>query len=86
MWKKMMILGVTSFLLGCSVETKYELKKFYKDPLSPAAIMMKGTYAGVVETFNSLDACLQMKEQVERDDRNTGYTNSRFVCDKKENI
>ena len=62
---------------------QYELKKFYKDPNSPAAKMMGSTYAGVVETFNSMSACLQMKEQVEKDDQKIGYTNSRFVCDKK---
>lgn len=72
------------FLQGCFGD-QYELKKYYKDPNSPAAQMMGGTYAGVVETFNSMEACLQMKEQVERDDRNIGYTNSRFVCDKKQN-
>lgn len=69
-------------LQGC-FGTKYELKKYYKDPLSAAAKMMGGTYAGVVETFNSMEACLQMKSQVEQDDRNIGYTNSRFVCDEK---
>ena len=86
MYKKFIPLSIVSLLVGCSGGTEYELKKFYKDPLSPAAIMMGGTYAGVVKTFNSLDACLQMKKQVERDDRNISYTNSRFVCDEKESI
>ncbi len=76
------LIGTAFVLQGC-FNTEYELKKYYKDPDSLAAIMMGGTYAGVVETFNSLDACLQMKMQVERDDRNIGYTNSRFVCDEK---
>ncbi|WP_301387892.1 hypothetical protein [Thalassolituus sp. UBA2590] len=74
---------ILTFLLQGCFGTEYELKKYYKDPNSPAAKMMGGTYAGVVETFNSMEACLQMKEQVERDDRNIGYTNSRFVCDEK---
>ncbi len=82
-YRIILLLGIISLLLGCSGGTEYELKKYYKDPASPTAIMMGGTYAGVVKTFSSLDACLQMKEQVERDDRNTGYTNSRFVCDEK---
>ena len=77
------LIGTVFVLQGC-FNTEYELKKYYKDPDSLAAIMMMGeTYAGVVETFNSLDACLQMKIQVERDDVNIGYTNSRFVCDEK---
>lgn len=80
---RLVLLVVTLILLQGCFGTKYELKKYYKDPNSAAARMMGGTYAGVVETFNSLDACLQMKEQVERDDLNIGYTNSRFVCDKK---
>jgi hypothetical protein len=70
------------FLTGCFSD-EYELKKYYKDPNSAAAQMMGSTYAGVVETFNSLAACRDMKAQVERDDRNIGYTNSRFVCDEK---
>ena len=71
------------FLSGCFNEDKYELKKFYKDPNSPAAIMMGSMYAGVVATFNSRDACMQMKSQAEEDDKAIGYKNSRFVCDKK---
>jgi hypothetical protein len=82
MYRLLILLVFLGVLQGCSGESEYELKKFYKDPLSPAAIMMGGTYAGVVATFNSLGACLQMKEQVEQEDRNIGYMNSRFVCDK----
>tara|TARA_R110000868_G_scaffold406619_1_gene687196 strand:- start:490 stop:831 length:342 start_codon:yes stop_codon:yes gene_type:complete len=78
-----MVVICAAILLQACFSTKYELKKYYKDPNSPAARIMGGTYAGVVETFNSMDACLQMKEQVARDDRNIGYTNSRFVCDEK---
>ena len=74
---------ISAVLLQGCFGTEYELKKYYKDPGSPAAILMGGTYAGVVATFNSRDACMQMKEQVELDDRNIGYTNSRFVCDEK---
>lgn len=68
-------------LQGCSKE--YELKKFYKDPNSPAAVLMGSTYAGVLETFNSMGACEEMKREVEADDEAIGYTNSRFVCDEK---
>lgn len=82
MLRVIIILILANLLQGC-FGTKYELKKYYKDPNSPAAQLMGGTYAGVVETFNSMDACLQMKEQVERDDQRIGYTNSRFVCDKR---
>ena len=82
MLKAIFVIFFVILLQGC-FGTEYELKKYYKDPNSPAAKMMGGTYAGVVETFNSLDACLQMKEQVERDDLNIGYTNARFVCDEK---
>ena len=77
------LLGIVSLLQGCFGGTEHELRKYYKDPDSPAARLMGGTYAGVVETFNSQDDCLQMQELVERDDRNTGYTNSRFVCVEK---
>lgn len=80
---RILSLVIASIILQGCFGTEYELKKYYKDPHSAAAQMMGGTYAGIVETFNSLDACLQMKEQVERDDRNIGYTNSRFVCDEK---
>jgi hypothetical protein len=75
-----LLLCVLFSLQGC-FGTEYELKKYYKDPFSAAAKFMGGTYAGVVETFNSLDAFMQMKQQVEKDDRDIGYTNSRFVCD-----
>ena len=44
---------------------------------------MGTTYAGVVDTFDSLDACLEAKDQVELDDRAIGYTNSRFECEQK---
>ena len=50
---------------------------------SPAAQLLGSTYAGVVETFNSFNACMQMKEDVEKEDIRIGYTNSRFVCDVK---
>ena len=79
----MLILVTMIILQGCFGGEEYELKKYYKDPESPAAKMMGSTYAGVIETFNTLNACLQMKEQVEADDRKIGYTNSRFVCDAK---
>lgn len=77
-----LLLCVLFSLQGC-FGTEYELKKYYKNPFSAAAKMMGGTYAGVVETFNTLEACMQMKQQVEKDDRDIGYTNSRFVCDEK---
>ena len=80
---KFILLGTVVFLQGCSPAETYELKKYYKDSTSAAAKMMGGTYAGVIETFSSLEDCLQMKEQVERDDSESGYTNSRFVCDQK---
>jgi len=70
-------------LQACSDNKQFELKKFYKDPYSPAAQLLGSTYAGVIETFNSLNACMQMKEDVENEDRKIGYTNSRFVCDEK---
>ena len=82
MMKMALLLCLVFALQGC-FSTEYELKKYYKDPYSAAAQIMGGTYAGVVETFNSLEACMQMKNQVEKDDRNIGYTNSRFVCDEK---
>lgn len=80
---KFILIVVSAILLQGCFGTEYELKKYYKDANSPAARMMGGTYAGVVETFSSREACLQMKEQVERDDRKMNYTNSRFVCDEK---
>lgn len=82
MIRMMLFLSVIFSLQGC-FGTEYELKKYYKDPFSAAAKLMGGTYAGVVETFNTLDACMQMKQQVEKDDQDIGYTNSRFVCDEK---
>lgn len=81
--RKILIIILALFLQGCFGENEYELKKYYKDSGSAAALLMGGTYAGVVETFNSLDACLEMKNQAERDDERIGYTNSRFVCDVK---
>jgi hypothetical protein len=83
---KSVVMGkiISAFLLeillqGC-FGSEYELQKFYRDPNSPAARMMGGIYAGVVDTFSSLEACLDTKADVERDDREIGYTNSRFVC------
>lgn len=73
---------LVAFLSGCSDE-KHELHKYYKDPLSPAAILMGGTYAGVVDEFNTLDECLETKAEVEKDDAEIGYTNSLFKCKKK---
>lgn len=71
-------------LTGCINDstTKYNLNKYYKDPYSEAALMMGSTYAGVVSSFNSLDACLEMKYQVEQDNLKVGYTNSIFRCEK----
>lgn len=80
---RILLLFMSTILLQGCFGSEYELKKYYKDPNSAAARMLGGIYAGVVENFNSLDACLQMKDQVERDDRDIGYTNSRFVCDEK---
>ena len=80
---KFIFVLVSMVLLQGCFGTKYELKKYYRDPTSAAALIMGGTYAGVVETFNSMDACLQMKSQAEQDDHDIGYTNSRFVCDTK---
>ena len=82
MYKIIVFIGLSILLQGC-FSPEFELKKYYKDPDSPAARMMGGTFAGVVETFNSLEACMQMKEKVEMDDRRINYTNSRFVCDEK---
>lgn len=70
------------FLSGCSGE-KYELHKYYKDPLSQAAILMGGTYAGIVDEFNTLGECLETKAEVEKDDAEIGYTNSLFECKNK---
>ncbi len=70
-------------LQGCFEDSTYELKKYYKDPNSPAAIMMGGTYAGVVDEFDSLDECNEMKLRVEKDDRDIGYSNSLFECEEK---
>ena len=82
--KKLFTFLAFAFLLqGCFGGEEYELRKYYRDPYSPAALMMGGMYAGVVERFDSQDACLSMKEGVEEDDRKIGYTNSRFVCAKK---
>lgn len=81
--KSLILLLAIASLSGCVEKEEYELKKYYKDATSPAAQLMGGTYAGVLETFNSLDACLQMIKQVERDDREIGYTNARWVCDTK---
>ena len=81
--KKVFVIASTVALLQGCLGTEYELQKFYRDPNSPAARLMGGLYAGVVETFSSMEACLQMKADVERDDRNIGYTNSRFLCVEK---
>ncbi|MCU7840900.1 MAG: hypothetical protein KZQ94_16165 [Candidatus Thiodiazotropha sp. (ex Troendleina suluensis)] len=81
--KSLILLLAIASLSGCVEKEEYELKKYYKDATSPAAKLMGGTYAGVVETFNSIDACMEMKKQIEQDDRDIGYTNARFVCDKK---
>ena len=62
---------------------KYELHKYYKNPISPAAVLMGGTYAGVVDEFETLDECIETKAEVEKDDAAIGYTNSLFKCEKK---
>jgi len=74
---------VLMLLSSCSKNEKYELQKYYRDAYSPAAQIMGGTYAGVVETFNSKAACEDMKREVEADDRRIGYDNSMFICDIK---
>jgi hypothetical protein len=81
--KKVLYVASLALLLQGCFGAEYELQKFYRDPSSPAARMMGGMYAGVVGTFRSMDACLNMKGAVERDDRKIGYTNSRFVCVEK---
>jgi hypothetical protein len=83
MIKNIICIVIALFICSCSESKEYELKKYYKDPYSRAAQMMGSTYAGVVEKFNSLPACEEMKRQVEAGDRKIGYTNSRFVCDLK---
>lgn len=80
---KITLIIFTVLLLSGCLESEYELKKYYKDANSPAAQMMGSTYAGVIETFKSQDLCFQKKAQVEQNDRNIGYTNSRFECEKK---
>ena len=77
------ILALTLTLVLASCGDTYQLHKFYRDPSSTAAIMMGSTYAGVVDEFDTLEECLEVKRQVERDDAAIGYTNSRFECEKK---
>ncbi len=62
---------------------RYELHKYYRDPLSPAAILTGSMHAGVVESYSSMDECLEAKIEAEKDDERIGYTNSKFVCKKK---
>lgn len=83
MRRYLMLFGVFFIIQACADNNEYELKKFYKDPESPAAKLLGSTYAGVVDTFKSMPACMQMKEQIEADDLRIGYTNSRFICDEK---
>ena len=54
--------------------TRYDLHKFYRQ---------NGAWAGIVETFSSELECLDTKADVEEDDKRIGYTNSRFVCEKR---
>ena len=81
MKKLLSTLFIIIFLQACG--NKYELRKHYKDPNSPAAQLLGSTYAGVIETFNSLDECEEMKNQVILDDLRIWYTNSRFECVKR---
>lgn len=48
-----------------------------------AAILMGGTYAGVVAEFYTLEGCLEAKRKAELADKRIGYTNSIFKCEKK---
>jgi len=79
----LLILGITFTLQACADNNEYELKKYYKDANSPAAILMGGTFAGVVSTFSSKADCIHAKQRAVSDDRKTGYTNSTFICEKK---
>lgn len=83
MKKSLLLSFFISFLLFSCVKTKYKLHKFYRDSNSPAARMMGGTYAGVVDEFDTMEECVEAKKQVERNDRKIGYKNSMFQCSKK---
>ena len=81
--KILVFLISTLILTGC-FKSEYELKKYYRDPTSPAAQLMGGTFAGVVNTFDSLAACNEMKKEVENDDLVRSYTNSKYICVEKQ--
>lgn len=51
---------------------KYQLSKYYKN----------GSYAGVVETYETLDECLADRDDATNDDKEIGYANSIFKCEK----
>jgi len=48
----------------------YYLLKYYKN----------GSYAGVVEEFDSYEECVDFQQAVTRDDRAIGFTQSVFRC------
>jgi hypothetical protein len=77
------ILSILSFSNCYAGSDQYVLQKYYKDQNSAAAKLMGGLYAGSIGSFSRLENCLKMKSKVEEDDRKIGYTNSRFVCEKK---
>ena len=84
---KIKVTAIMFFLListACSTggSDKYKLHKFYKDPLSLAAILMGGTYAGILEKFDTIEECMVSKQQSENNDKEIGYTNSSFRCSK----
>ncbi len=74
---------LVAYFLSWSPFEKYELHKFYKDPLSPAAVFMGGTYAGIVDSYSTWEECFETKARAEKDDAAIGYTNSIFKCKKK---
>jgi len=80
MKKILFMTAVALSFISCTNTKEYELKKFYKDVNSPAAILMGGTYAGVVSTYNSKADCTHAKQIAEANDLKIGYTNSIFMC------
>ncbi len=67
------VISILTLQIGCFDSKEYHLKKYYKN----------GTYAGIVASFETLEECLDEKNDAINDDREIGYTNSVFHCEKE---
>lgn len=83
MKKVLFTIGIVLVLQSCVDTKEYNLEKYYKDKNSQATLLMGGTYAGVVATFNSEAGCIHALRIAESNNLKIGYTTSIFKCTEK---